>query len=52
MANNYFVHDTALVPGTKARAADVNNRFNAVEDGFDKLPAPTAGGFLNPVVVG
>ena len=51
---DYFKHDTKLVPGTKARAEDVNARFDGVVDGFAKLPAPhaTLQGFSDPVPIG
>lgn len=42
MANTYYVHSSALVPGTKARAEDINSRCDGIEDGFDKLPAAHA----------
>lgn len=43
MSNDYYNHQSGLVSGTLARAEAVNSRFDAVEDGFDKLPAPIAG---------
>lgn len=54
MSNGYFTHDIKLLPGTKARAEDVNARFDGAVLGFDKLPAPhpTLKGFADPVVVG
>jgi hypothetical protein len=52
--NDYFIHDTKLVPGTKARAEDVNSRFDSVVTGFERLPAPhpIEQGFADPVTVG
>jgi hypothetical protein len=54
MANDYFEHNTKLVPGTKARAEDVNARFDGVVAGMEKLPAPhpSLKGFSDPVAVG
>ena len=54
MANDYFEHDTKLKPGTKARAEDVNSRFDGVVTGMEKLPAPhpSLKGFSDPVAVG
>ena len=54
MSNDYFEHNTKLVPGTKARAEDVNSRFDGVVSGLEKLPAPhaTLKGFSDPVLVG
>lgn len=40
MSNDYFTHDIELQPGTKARAEDVNDRFNGIVTGFDHLPDP------------
>ncbi len=52
--NQYFQHETKLQPGTKARAEDVNQRFDGCVLGFDKLPAPhpSLPGFADPVAVG
>jgi hypothetical protein len=52
--NNYFQHLIKLISGTKARAEDMNSRFDALETAFDKLPAPNVGspGFTVPVTVG
>lgn len=33
--NNYFVNDNPFVPGTIARAEEVNDKFTAVETGFE-----------------
>lgn len=54
MANDYFNHSIKLQPGTKARAEDVNQRFDNIVTGLDKLPAPhpTLKGFNEPIVVG
>jgi hypothetical protein len=54
MPNEYFVHDIKLQPGTKARAEDVNKRFDDIVTGLNKLPAPhpTQTGFIVPIVVG
>jgi hypothetical protein len=54
MSNGFFSHLIKLMAGTKARADDVNDRFDAIESGFDKLPEahPTEKGFSEPVVVG
>ncbi len=53
VSNQYFQHDTQLVPGTKARAEDMNSRFNALVVGLDKLPDPASGspGFSEPITV-
>jgi hypothetical protein len=52
--SDYFSHDIKLQPGTKARAEDVNARFDGVVIGFDKLPAahPSLPGFSAAVAVG
>jgi hypothetical protein len=52
--NQYFQYLVKLLPGTKARAEEVNARFESVAAGFDKLPAPhsTTTGFTDPVAVG
>ncbi len=52
--SDYFSHDIKLQPGTRARAEDVNDRFDGVVQGFDKLPTPhgTMKGFAGPVAVG
>jgi len=52
--SDYFSHDIKLQPGTKARAEDVNARFDGVVLGFNKLPAPhpSLPGFSEPVAVG
>lgn len=53
--SNPFVPDmTALSPGEVARSDDVNERYNNMVSGFDKLPAPAVGkkGFSDPTPVG
>ena len=52
--SEYFTHDIQLQAGTKARAEDINSRFDSVVAGFGKLPAPhpTEKGFSDPVPVG
>ncbi|MBV5329134.1 MAG: hypothetical protein JZU65_16155 [Chlorobium sp.] len=37
--NDFFQHIIKLISGTKARAEDMNTRFDAIEAGFAKLPA-------------
>lgn len=51
--NEYFNHDSKLKPGTKARAEDVNSRFDGVVAGFEKLPKPhpSGSGFSEPIEV-
>ena len=52
--NGFFQHEIKLKPGTKARAEDVNARFDAIVEGFDKFPAPSLSGtgFSEPLTVG
>lgn len=57
MPNDYFVNPGDLVPGGLAKARDLNDRTNAVDAAFDKLPDPYSlggglKGFTEPVVVG
>lgn len=57
MANSYYDNqDEAqrFQPGERARASDVDAKFDAVEAGFDKLPAlaATGKGFSDPTHVG
>lgn len=54
MINSYFNNDILLIPGTKARAEDVNDRFSSVATGFGLLPTshPLLKGFSDPVAVG
>ncbi|MEQ9131102.1 MAG: hypothetical protein RJQ08_13660 [Salinisphaeraceae bacterium] len=39
MSNDYFEHDTAISRNTLGRASQINNLAQAIEAGFDKLPA-------------
>lgn len=55
MANDWYVQQNDYVKGTTAKGEDVSADYAAIEDGFDKLPAPstTSGeGFSDPVEVG
>lgn len=54
MSNSYYSNARALIDGDIARADDVNNEFDRVQSGFDKLPAPRsdAQGFTVPIIVG
>lgn len=54
MSNEYFPTQPPLVPGSTAKSSDVNDRVDAVEAAFDKLPNPASGkrGFGEPVPVG
>lgn len=53
MSDDYFTHTVELKPGTKARAEDVNYRFNGVATSLKKLPAPhpSSPGFSEPIIV-
>lgn len=42
MTNTFFNHDTPLTDNTAYRASNVNDVFEAVELGFDRLPAKDA----------
>ena len=54
MSNNFVPDLTALQPGDVARSSDVNERYENVVSGFDRLPAPKDGepGFSDPTPVG
>lgn len=54
MTNQYVPDMAPLAPGATARSADVNERYENVVSGLDKLPAPAVGkqGFSAPVPVG
>lgn len=41
-ASDYVTPTPDLVPGTKARAEDVNEKIDAINSGFDMLPIPRA----------
>ena len=53
-ASDYITETPPLLPGTTARAEDVNEKFDALSVAFEKLPVPRAagGGFSEPVHVG
>lgn len=53
-ASDYVTPTSDLVPGTKAKAEDINEKVNAINAGFDKLPIPRADsqkGFDEPIKV-
>lgn len=55
-SNDYYEHQTDVVPGNKVKAEDLNTRADGIAGGFDKLPdphasAPTTKGFSEPFVV-
>lgn len=54
MSNDYFEHPATFVSGDLARAEDVENEFQGVQSGFDKLPRPrpSGDGFLDPIYIG
>lgn len=54
MTNPYFDYNDDLTPGTFARADEVNEIFERIEEAFGSFPAPdlTNGGFLGALVVG
>jgi hypothetical protein len=37
MPNPYYNYNDDLIPGSKARSLSLDNQFEAIEDGFDKL---------------
>ena len=54
MSNDYYTHSNTLIPGTTARAEDVTSELDAIEAGFDKIPAPRddGQGFDQPIKAG
>lgn len=38
MSNEYFMHSSPFVPNTKVKSDEANAKFNALEQGFNKLP--------------
>jgi hypothetical protein len=52
--NQWHAQTPPLVPGTTAKAEDVNDKVSALDAAFDKLPAPhaTLKGFAEPIQVG
>ena len=54
-ASDYITPTPPLLPGTTAKAQDVNEKFDALIAAFNKLPIPAAGGakgFAQAVEVG
>jgi len=53
-AQDYVTPTPNLLPGTTARAADVNEKVDAINAGFEKLPAPrndAKKGFSEPISI-
>ena len=54
MSNNYVPDLSQLAPGQQAQSSQINDRYENIVSGFDKLPAPAVGkvGFSAPCPVG
>lgn len=54
MSNDYFSQESERIPGTRARAENINKDLKGIEAGFDKLPNPRTDerpGFSEPIAV-
>ena len=54
--NSYYNHTNPFTPGTTVRSSDMNAKFDGIEDGFEKFPAPYGGapttkGFSEPFII-